>query len=134
MTTAATFYASFRDLSLTGVTNKNEPQLEVPSALLPLKWVDSVSLDDKDLLAKRMGGDKVIRCRVVVLVEAPGQDRHANRWSDTITMMDTLEAAMVAMTRPSQGMLEWTIEATPSFDGSGYFAVIAEVTGVDIGG
>lgn len=131
MTTLATFYAAFKDLSVSGVTNLDEPPLTsmALSVRLPCKFVDISGLDEAGLTLKALGGSRTLRCRIVILMGIPGQDRHANRWSDTLTMVDTLNTALLAMTAPHQTKnMSWEMNATPDFDGSGYFAVTATVT------
>jgi len=128
-TTLATFYAAFRDLSLSGVTNLNEAPLNVPSAKLPCKWVQLSGMDGSPFIVGQLGGWPTLRCQVVVLMNPMGQDRHATRWSDAVTMVDSLNAAIVGMTNPSKGNLSWSIDLQPNFADSGYFAVVATVEG-----
>lgn len=131
-TTLATVYAALHALSLAGVTNLAEPPLgNLPSVRMPCKWIDTCTLEDVPLRAKATGGGVTMSLRVVVVTGAPGQDRHANRWSDTITMVDTLRAGIKAMAVPVGGPLSVTYEATPNFDDTGYFAVVATVSALE---
>lgn len=127
MTTAAAFYAALHAVSLSGVTNIETPQLG-QQPILPCKWIDTLSLRESSA-HKGLGGDTTWKFRIIVLVAACGQDTQANRWSDMIAMVDTLRAALRAMTNPTSGTLEWTVDASPSFgqpDGPKYFAVTAD--------
>ena len=122
MTTLATFYATYRDLSLTSVTNLDEPPQDVTTAQLPCKWVDTVGVDEAPLRAKGVGGERTLRARVVVAVTPAGQDRHADRWSDALAMVDTLNAGIKTVaSRPSR----WSMDVDPNFNG--YFAVVAAI-------
>lgn len=128
-TSFATFYNAFRDLSVTGVTSLNTPPLSAPTAKLPLKWVDMGGAELGPFRAKVYDGWPILRCRVVVLMVPAGQDLTAQRWTDSITMMDTLNTAIKAMTAPCRGNLSWTMSLEPNLDDSGYFAVVATVEG-----
>jgi hypothetical protein len=128
-TTFATWYAAFRDLSVTGVTNLTESPLDVPSAKRPCKWVDVVGMGGGPFVVGKTGGWPTFTCRVVVLMEPWGQGRHATRWSDAVSMMDTLNGAITGMTKPVKGALSWTMSLESDFVGSGYFAVVATVEG-----
>jgi len=128
-TTFATFYAAFNTLSVTGVTSLTEPPLDVQTAQLPCKWVDIAGLDGGPFMTGQIGGWPMFRCRVVVLMKPIGQGRQATRWSDALTMMDTLNDAITGMTKPVIGNLSWAITLEPNFADSGYFAVVASVEG-----
>ena len=128
-TTFAAFYAAFRNLSLTGVTNLAEAPLNVPSVKLPCKWVQVAGMDGAPFIVGKIGGWPTLRCQVVVLMQPMGQDRHATRWSDAVTMVDTLNDAITGMTKPVKGTVSWSIELEPNFADSGYFAVVATVEG-----
>jgi hypothetical protein len=126
-TTFAAWYAAFRDLTLTGVTNLPEAPLDLPSAKRPGKWVDVNGMGGGPFMVRKTGGWPTFTCRVVVLMEPWGQGRHATRWSDAVAMMDTLNSAITGMTSPVKGTLTWSISLEPDF--SGYFAVVATVEG-----
>jgi len=128
-TTFATFYAAFKNLALTGVTSLTEPPLDVPTAKVPCKWVDIAGMDGAPFVSHKIGGWPVLRARVVVLMKPIGQGRQATRWSDALTMMDTLNNAITGMTKPCIGNLSWAITLEPNFADSGYFAVVATVEG-----
>ena len=135
MTTLASFYNSFQALSVTGVTkNLANPPRNLDSVHLPAKWVDMLGTENEQLRAGSIGGQRKLKCRVVVAINPPGQDMTANRWSDSRTMSDSLDTAIKAMTRPSEGGLSWKVNVTPDLDGSGYWAIVADVEGQDIGG
>ena len=126
MTTATAFYASLYGLSLSGVTNLATPPIGAP-AVIPCMWIDSVSMENGPEPRGQVGGTRVLRARVVVLVEANAQDTHANRWTNTVAMADTLDVALAGMTNPIGGPLKWAIVASPNFNG--YFAVTADCEG-----
>ena len=123
-TTLQTFYDNYNNLAVTGVTSLDESPLSAPSVKLPCKWIDSIGIDEAQLRAKGVGGDRTFRCRVVVLVAAHGQDLHTNRWSDSITMVDTLNAALKTVAAKSA---TFTINVAPNF-AEQYFAVVADIT------
>jgi len=114
-TTMATWYAAFRDLTL--------------RARIPCKWIDLVGMEGAPFMVGVVGGWPTLKCRVIVLMHPMGQDRQATRWSDAVTMVDTLNAAITGMTVPTKGPLSWEITLDPNFSDSGYFAVIATVEG-----
>lgn len=128
-TTFASFYAAFRDLSVTGVRNLNEAPLSVPTAHLPCKWVQVAGMEGAPFIVGQKAGWPALRCQIVILMNPMGQGRHPTRWSDAVTMMDTLNAAIVGMAKPCKSPLSWSIELQPNFADSGYFAVVATVEG-----
>ena len=126
MTTMATFYATYKNLALTGVTSLGQPPTatDLATAKLPAKWVDSASLEEAPARAKGVGGERVLKCRLVVAVAPIGQSSHASRWSDTFTMVDTLNVGIKTV---ADKTTTWSVEAVPNFsDGWGY-AVIATI-------
>jgi hypothetical protein len=127
MTTLAAWYAGIKAIAVTGTTVLAEPPLTAPSAKLPALFVDNVGLEEVSIHAKARGGGRLLKARVVVLMATGGQDRQANRWTNTIAMADTLTTALRALSITGVGPLEWQVEATPDFDGSGYWAVVANV-------
>ncbi len=127
MTTLAAWYAALKGLTVTGATARAEPPLKLESAQLPALWVDVVGVDETGAHKGTRGGERLLKARIVVLMAPPGQDRQANRWADTIAMADTLTTALAAMSTVSVGALEWTVSCDPNFDGSGYWAVVANV-------
>ena len=122
-TTFATFYTTYKDLALTGVTNLDEPPLSLTTAQCPAKWVDSGGLDEAPLRAKGVGGDRTLRGRIVVAMAPVGQDTHASRWSDTWTMADTLNTGIKTV---ASRAASWTIDVNPNF-AERYFAVVATI-------
>lgn len=122
-TSLATFYTTYKNLALTGVTSLDEPPLDVSTADMPCKWVDIVGMNEAPLRAKGVGGDRTFRGRLVVLVAARGQDRQAGRWSDALAMVDTLNAGIKTVADRSAS---WSIDVDPNF-AEGYFAVVASI-------
>ena len=123
MTTLATFYATYKDLTLTGVTSLDQPPVlaDLSTGKVPAKWVDSPGIDEAPARAKGIGGERALKCRVVVAVSPVGQSTHASRWSDTVTMVDTLNAGIKTV---ADNTTTWSVEAVPNFsDGWGYAAV-----------
>ena len=131
MTTVAAWYAALKGITVAGTTALAEPPLSAPSARLPALFVDTVAVDEQTIHKGVLGGQRVLKGRIVILMGSPGQDRQANRWSDTLTMADTLSAALRLMTNPTGGPLEWTLACTADFDRSGYWAVTANVQAVE---
>ena len=124
MTTVASFYAAFRDLVLTDVTNINQPPQTLPSVKFPCKWVHSYRVEEAQLRAKAIGGDRSLRCIVVVAVGVAGQDTHANRHADMLAMVDTLNAGIKTV---AGDRATWSVEADPNH-GEMYLAVVADIT------
>lgn len=127
--TAAALYAVFRDMSLSGVTNLNEPPRDVKSASLPCKWVHSYRIEDQPLHARAVGGNRTVTCTVVVCVGAAGLDTHAQRHSTMLAMVDTLDAGIKAEGLRGVG---WTVTADPAY-GEIYMAAVAEITEGSVG-
>ena len=126
MTTLATFHNTFTDLNLKGVLKLAVPPTatDLESAKLPCKWVDSLTIEEAPARAKGAGGERGLKCRVVVAMWPLAQGTHARRWSDTLTMVDTLNAGIKSV---CDNTTSWTVEATPNFwDGWG-FAVVATI-------
>ena len=86
-TTFATWYAAFRDLSLTGVTNLNEPPLDLTGVKLPAKWIQTAGMDGAPFKTGVLNGWPAFRCQVVIVIKPLGQDRHPTRWSDAAAMV-----------------------------------------------
>jgi hypothetical protein len=132
MTTAAAFYGAFNSLAVTGVTSISTPPMGAP-AVLPCKWVDSAGLDNGTLHARSNAGNRILRCRIILLVSAAAQDTQAERWTDTLAMVDTLDAAIAGMTNPASGTLTWKTEARADLGGregtteARYFGVVATI-------
>ena len=122
-TTLATFYATYKNLALTDVTSLDEAPQSVASVKLPCKWVDVVGMDEGQLRAKGVGGDRTFRGRLVVAVAALGLDTQANRWADALAMVDTLNAGIKSVADRSAS---WSIDVSPNF-AERYFAVVATI-------
>lgn len=128
MTTLATFYTLLSGVVVAGTTALGEPPIStVPTAKLPALWVDVVSAEEAPIHKRSMGGERILKARVVVLMGSPGQDTHAHRWSETLAMADTLNNALLALTNSIGAVWTWTVEATPNLDNAGYWAVTATV-------
>jgi len=127
--TAAGLYAVFRDMSLSGVTNLNEPPRKLESAQLPCKWVHTARIEDEPTHARGVGGNRSVSCVVVVCVGAAGLDTHAKRHSTMLAMVDTLDAGIKA-----EGLrgISWTVTADPGY-GDIYMAAVAEITEGSVG-
>jgi hypothetical protein len=123
MTTLATFADLYRDLALTGVTSLDYPPLDLATANMPAKWVDTIGVDEGQLRAKGVGGERTLRCRMIVVVGAMGQNTQAQRWSDAQTMVDTVNAGIKTV---AEDTTSWVINLAPINDGA-YLAVIAEI-------
>jgi hypothetical protein len=128
-TTLNTFYTTYRDLALTGVTNLDQPPLSLPSAKFPCKWIHTVGLDEAPLRAKGVGGARTLRCTLVVAVGVMGQDTHANRWSDMLAMVDTVNAGIKTVASRSA---TYSVDANPGF-AEMYFAVVATIEQSEVG-
>lgn len=123
MTTLATFTALYRSLALTGVTNFTAPPLKLDTADMPAKWVDTVGIDEGQLRAKGVGGERILRCRMVVVVAVMGQDTQTERWADAQAMVDTVNAGIKTV---AEDTTTWRIALMPDF-GDVYLAVVAEI-------
>jgi hypothetical protein len=126
MTTLATFYDTFKDLDLRGVRNLGAPPTatDLTTAKLPCKWVDSFVVEESPARSKGAGGERVLKCRVVVAIWSLAQGTHAKRWSDTIAMVDTLNAGIKTVCAKNA---TWTVEATPVFSEGWGYAVVAPI-------
>ena len=125
-TTIATFYNTYKNLDIQSVRNLEYPPapVDLVGAKLPCKWIDSLVVEEAPARAKGAGGERILRCRVVVAVQAITQETHSRRWSDTITMVDRLNARIKTVCDKTTS---WTVEAVPNFwDGWGY-AVVATI-------
>ena len=130
MTTLAVWYAALKGVTVAGTTALTEPPMlgQVVTAKIPCLYVDTVKAEDASAHAGDSGGQRLLLGRIVIITGIGGQDRHALRWSDTITMADTLTAALAAMTLPTNiDTFAWNVTVTPNLDNSGYWAVFANV-------
>ena len=126
MTTLRAFYDTYKDLDLQSVRNLEyaPTPMDLTTAKLPVKWLDSLTVEESPARAKGAGGTRILRCRVVVAISAVTQETHNRRWSDTITMTDRLNAGIKSVCDKTTS---WTVEAVPNFwDGWGY-AVVATI-------
>lgn len=132
MTTTATFYTALQSLSVSGVTNLDNPPTlnDLSTANIPCKWVDSIGYDAAPLYARDIGGDRMLRARVVIVTDAIGQDRHAERWSAARTMMDTLETAIQTLTGIYR-LSTYSVDVDPAF-WEGWYAVTATLEVTDL--
>lgn len=132
MTTLASFYSSLQALSVTGVTDLDNPPTinDLGTANLPVKWVDSIGFDAEPLRAKGVGGLRTLRARLVVVTDAAGQDRHAARWTAARTMLDTLDTALKTLSG-TYYRLVYSMDVDPRF-WDGWFAVVADITLEDL--
>jgi hypothetical protein len=122
--TAASLYGVFRDMSLTGVTNLNEPPRKLDTAQYPCKWVHTARIEEGKMRAKGVGGERLVSCVVVVAVGVAGQDTHAQRHAAMLAMVDTLNAGIKAT---GVRGISWAVEANPAY-GDIYMAAVAEIT------
>lgn len=127
--TAASLYGVFRDMSLTGVTNLNEPPRKLDTANFPCKWVHSVRIEDVPMHVRAVGGERTVSCVVVVAVGVQGQDTHAQRHAAMLAMVDTLDAGIKA-----EGLrgVRWTVEANPMYADT-FLAAVAEISEGSVG-
>ena len=122
-TTFTTFYQRYRDMSVTGVTNVDIPPMMVNTAKFPCKWVHTCSIAEAPMRAKAVGGDRILRCTVVVVTGAMGQDTQGGRWSTMLAMVDTLNSAIKTA---SDRTTQWEVAAVPNYADE-YLAVVAEI-------
>ncbi len=127
-TTLATIYAALRDLALTGVTSLTVPDPGLDTATIPCKWVDSIAITEEPLRRGLMGGQRAFRARLVVVTDLNGQDIRANRWTDALAMVDTLNTGIKTLSSTLGYTANWTIEVDPMFAGGGAFAVVATIS------
>ncbi len=128
MTTLAAWYTALKGVTVVGTTALAEPPMKVETAQIPGLYVDMVKAEDASAHAGDFGGQRLLRGRIVIITGVGGQDRHALRWSDTVTMADTLTAALATMTLPTNiDTFSWDVTVTPNLDNSGYWAVFANV-------
>lgn len=121
--TAASLYGVFRDMSLTGVTNLDEPPRKLETATFPCKWVHTARIEEGPMRARGVGGERAVSCTVVVAVGVSGQDTHAQRHSAMLAMVDTLNAGIRAT---GVRGIRWSVTADPAY-GDIYMAVVAEI-------
>lgn len=133
MTTAATFYTALQSLAVTGVTNLSNPPTatELNTATFPVKWLDSIGLSEEPLHRGTVGGQRVLRARLIVITDAIGQDRHAQRWAAARAMVDTLNTALKTLTGIYYGMT-YRMEVDPRL-WEGYYAVVCEIEVPEVG-
>lgn len=122
--TASSLYGVFRDMSLSGVTNLDEPPRLPTSAQFPCKWVHTARIEESPMRAKGVGGNRNVSCVVVVAVGTQGQDTQANRHAAMLAMVDTLNAGIKAT---GVRGIRWAVEANPGYLDL-YLAVVAEIT------
>lgn len=131
MATLATIYTALSDLSLSGVTNLDEPPIALETAILPCKWVDSVGIDESPLHRGSMGGDRKHKARIVVVTDALGQDTQGARWAVALAMADTLNAGIKTLGATIGYTTTWTLTVEPMFQN--YLGVMAVLEMGDIG-
>lgn len=131
-TTYTNFVTNLGDLSITGVKRAyDEPPQSLSSADLPALWVELPTGEEGPYTLGAHGGYPTFRAELVVAVEAAGQSRQPERWSDCLTMMDNVATALRgAVKTVVRGQLSWTIalETIPVAEVS-YWAIVASVEG-----
>lgn len=134
MTTYATYVANLGDLSITGVNRAyDEPPKALNTADLPASWVQLPEGEEGPLTFQTHGGWPILRADLVVALEAVGQERQAQNFSDTVTMMDSMSTALRGVTVGStlgKGPINWTMrQAIIPVADVDYWAVVASVEG-----
>jgi len=121
-TTLATFYNTYKNLALSNIDSLDRPPtLSELSGKVPCKWVDLAGLDEEPLRKGSPGGDRTLRCRLVVAIAPLGQSTQSSRWSDTLAMVDTVNTGIKSV---ADDTTTWSVEAVPNFWDWG-FAVTA---------
>jgi len=130
-TTLATFYNTYANLSLAGVTNLSYPPtaVDLNSGRMPCKWVDSLGVSESPLHSGGPGGERVLSCRLVVLVARNDMDSHDRRWAETLAMVDTVNAGIKTV---ADALTTWSVAAEPGLY-DGYFGVVAQIETSEIG-
>jgi len=129
MTTAESFYEALAALEIEGCTNMllppSSPTLDGKHA----KWVQAVGLTNATLRAKARGGERGLRCQVIIAIDPKGRSTHPARWGAALAMVDRLDVAIGAMSNPASGTLRWEIDLNPNYGGdAGWIAVTADIT------
>lgn len=129
MTTYASFLNGLRDLSVSGVTNLNEPPASLASSALPAKWVQLPEGTEPALTFGYNGGWTQFKADVVVAIVPNMQGTQNQNWTAAVAMLDTLTTALrgadVCLSE-----LTWTMRQTGVAIGDAqYWAIVATVEG-----
>ena len=119
-------------IHITGVNNVKEPPLpgSYNTDSGARKWIDNLSAEVTQAHANAIGGSHTYTGRIVILLKAISQDEHRSSWSVMRQMIKRLIAALEASTPPDNVLVEWTMETDTNFEGTGFYTVTCEVTGI----
>ena len=131
-TTYVNFLTNLGNLTVTSVKRAfDEPPQSLNTADLPALWVELPTGEEGPHTMQAHGGYPTYRANLVVAVEAAGQSRQPERWSDCATMMDNVATALRgAVKTVVRGQLNWSIalETIPVAE-TDYWSIVATVEG-----
>jgi hypothetical protein len=131
-TTYTNFVTNLGNLSITSVKRAfDEPPQSLNTADLPALWVELPTGEEDPFTMQAHGGYPTFRGNLVVAVEAAGQSRQPERWSDCLTMMDNVATALRAAVKTVvRGQLSWSIALeTITVAENDYWSIVATVEG-----
>lgn len=132
MTTYTAFVAALVNMSVTGQTSLSAPPESV-TGKVPARWPMPPSGDAAMLV---MGGDgytRTMRVELRVAVQAVGQSTTGAEYTNTLTAMDNLEAALQTLNDTAAYQMGWTFTMTMvEVGGMSYYGLTCLVTAVDI--
>lgn len=131
MTTYAAYAAAVGALTVTGVTRKyDHTPVSLSAADLPAQFIRLPNGGrDAGAVSTCSGSGKRRDIELVICVEAVGLDNAEPNFDATVSMMDALETALAAMTKPLPIISYELRSGGVSVGGTGYWAVIATITG-----
>lgn len=132
ITTFATFTTALAALTVTGVTRKySAPPASLNTADLPAMWPGLPRAEEPAMTFQANGGWPALFCDIVVAIEPVGGNTQSANYAGTVTILDSLSAALRAATNVGRGGLTWTITASAQVvvADTPYWAVIATIEG-----
>ena len=128
-TTYTAFIAAVADLNVTGVNRvHDEPPSRIAAADMPLSFPRLPSGDHAPLtVGGYQGGWPTLRCEFIVVIHPLQLETDDVKFSDTLTVMDNIAAAMRGASLAS-GPIRWTMRADTIQISTGYYhSVIVDI-------
>lgn len=133
MTTFAAWLDDLETLAPTGVVRKFTagPPASLSSADLPAQWLELPHGENLPACAGAEGGMRTLFVDHIVALQAVAQDTQAVNFVAAVTMLDSVDAAIVAHTSLLLGPMTWRSRlAIVTVAGTAFWSIVTSIEGL----
>jgi hypothetical protein len=111
------------------------PPTSLSTADLPAQWLELPNGESRQLVFGAEGGDRTLHVDMIVALEPVAQNTQAVNFDACVTMLDSIEAVLIAAgpTSPLAGSMTWrSRQAIVNVAKTDYWSIVTSIDGVDL--